>query len=201
LEQPTVGKIHCLGSYENRWDFALKYAENFIRWYAAFRLRDTKILSAETFKYHTLIKMIRDNPIFSKTFKAGLGLIESILDKDMTIFEERALWLPRRISDIEIPRFTYVRLRERLGIGSDKEIDIHGAAGVEHWIAESKWYQDRAVGVSLVKKLLEKADVVKKERTPDFVRAWFFAHNGFTQDAESFMQEQNVTLVKPGRFG
>jgi hypothetical protein len=32
----------------------------------------------------------------------------------------------------------------------------------------------------------------KKERTPDFVRAWFFAHNGFTQDAESFMQEQNV---------
>lgn len=95
-------------------------------------------------------------------------------------------------NDIEIPRFTYVRLRERLGIGPDKEIDIHGAAGVEHWVAESKWYQDRSVGVSLVKKLLEKADVVKKERTPDFVRAWFFAHNGFTQDAEIFMQEQNV---------
>ncbi|MDM8559142.1 hypothetical protein [Candidatus Parabeggiatoa sp. HSG14] len=95
-------------------------------------------------------------------------------------------------TDIEIPRFNYVRLRERLGIGIDKEIDIHGAAGIEHWVAESKWYQDRAVGVSLVKKLLEKADLVKKERTPDFVRVWFFAHNGFTQDAESFMQAHNI---------
>jgi hypothetical protein len=480
-------------SFENRWDFALDYTENFMRWYVAFRLREAEILSAETFKRHELIAIVRDNPIFSKTFKKGLGLLETILDKEVTIPEERALWLPRRISDyddttivvfldefqntrmpqynfdivgymqeavesptcphfvtgsamsilareilgrgmlfgrfrskpiepltgywgteltrraakyhkanisekiapivaercgcnpfyidavvqqaveqgqaildeeslnnilavdlssgfiwselndqvskwierineygitkwilslsaleegdrldleriqqdlleqegkrvslekihevlvklsrgdllqymelgrwfkkvddpilleflkvwgrievkgqdggqvrdelqqkyrriqrqfseltgylaevymaqillnaqrqtlpgqyfhqktdIEIPRFNYVRLRERLGIGPDKEIDIHGAAGVEHWVAESKWYQDRSVGVSLVKKLLEKADFVKKERTPDFVRAWFFAHNGFTQDAESFMQEQNV---------
>ncbi|RLC18146.1 MAG: hypothetical protein DRI57_08855, partial [Deltaproteobacteria bacterium] len=30
-----------------RRDFALKYAENFLRWYAAFRLRDTDILSTQ----------------------------------------------------------------------------------------------------------------------------------------------------------
>jgi hypothetical protein len=95
-------------------------------------------------------------------------------------------------NEIEIPRFNYVRLRERLGAGPDKEIDIHGAAGIEHWVAESKWYHDRKVGVPLVKKLLEKAVVVKKERTPDFVRVWFFAYNGFTPEAESFIQEQNV---------
>ena len=479
--------------FKDRWDFALKYVENFIRWYAAFRLRDTEILSAETFKYHQLVETIRNNPLFSKRFKAALGLIESILDKDMTISEERALWLPRRISDyddttivvfldefqntrlpqydfdvvgymqeavesptcphfvtgsamsilareilgrgmlfgrfeshpiepltgywgteltrrvtkyhqapvseemapvvakrcggnpfyinavikqaakqgrdisnedslnsllavdlssgfiwaelndqvnkwierindygitkwilylsaleegerldleriqqallsqdgqrvslekiyqvlvklsrgdliqymelgrwfkkvndpilleflkvwgrievkgqdggevrdelqqqykrmkrqfseltgylaevymaqillnaqrqtlpgqyfhqqtdIEIPQFNYVRLRERLGSGLGKEIDIHGAAGIEHWVAESKWYQDRTVGVELVKKLLEKAEVVKKERTPDFVRVWFFAHNGFTKEAINFMQQQNV---------
>ncbi len=26
-------------TYKDRWDFAIKYVENFIRWYAAFRLR------------------------------------------------------------------------------------------------------------------------------------------------------------------
>jgi hypothetical protein len=40
---------------------------------------------------------------------------------------------------------------------------------------KSKWWRDRTVGISLVKKLLDKAEVVKKERTPDFVRMWFFA--------------------------
>ncbi|KHD08481.1 hypothetical protein PN36_16335 [Candidatus Thiomargarita nelsonii] len=95
-------------------------------------------------------------------------------------------------SDIKVPKFTYLRLREKLGIGKDMEIDLHGAAGIEHWVAESKWWRDRTVGISLVKKLLNKAEIVKKERKPDFVRVWFFAHNGFTEEAEIFMQEHNV---------
>jgi len=72
------------------------------------------------------------------------------------------------------------------------EIDVHGAAGIEHWVAESKWWRDRTVGISLVKKLLDKAEIVKKERNPDFVRVWFFAYNGFTEEAEIFMQEHKV---------
>jgi len=95
-------------------------------------------------------------------------------------------------SEIKVPKFTYLRLREKLGIGKDREIDLHGAAGIEHWVAESKWWRDRTVGISLVKKLLDKAEMVKKERNPDFVRVWFFAHNGFTQEAEIFMQEHKV---------
>jgi len=95
-------------------------------------------------------------------------------------------------SEIKVPKFTYLRLREKLGIGKDREIDLHGAAGIEHWVAESKWWRDRTVGISLVKKLLDKAEIVKKERTPDFVRVWFFAHNGFTEEAEIFMQEHKV---------
>ncbi|KHD08482.1 hypothetical protein PN36_16330 [Candidatus Thiomargarita nelsonii] len=67
-----------------------------ICWYAAFRLRDTKVLSAETFKRQKLIKTIRENCLFSKTFKATIGLSEEILEKDVTIPEERALWLPRQ---------------------------------------------------------------------------------------------------------
>ncbi len=87
--------------FKDRWDFALKYVENFMRWYTAFRLRETEVLSPETFKRHKLIEIIRENPLFSKTFKAALGLIEGILEKDVTIPEERALWLPRRISDYD----------------------------------------------------------------------------------------------------
>ena len=42
----------------DRWDFAEKYVENFIRWYAAFRLHDTDLLSSETYTRHQLIKII-----------------------------------------------------------------------------------------------------------------------------------------------
>jgi hypothetical protein len=38
-----------------------------------------------------------------------------------------------------------------LGSGKESEIDVHGGAGLEQWVAESKWYQDRKVDMSLVK--------------------------------------------------
>nr|VFK71444.1 MAG: ATPase [Candidatus Kentron sp. UNK] len=95
-------------------------------------------------------------------------------------------------NDVEIPWFSYVRLRERFGIGPDREVDLHGAAGLEHWVAESKWQRDRLVGIPPIEKLLEKAAMVKKECDPDFVRAWFFSHGGFTEEAEGFMQEKDV---------
>jgi len=480
-------------SFKDRWDFALNYVENFMRWYVAFRLRDIDILSPETFKRQELIETIRENPIFSKIFKAALGLIEGILEKDVTIPEQRAVWLPRRIAayedstivlfldefqntrlphynfdivgymqeavesptcphfvtgsamsilareilgrgslfgrfsskpiepltgywgseltrraakyhkasvsqeiapivaercggnpfyidavvkqaveqeqaisseetlnnilavdlssgfiwaelndqvtrwierinehgitkwilylsaleegdrlnleriqqrlleqegkhvtidkirevliklsrgdmlqymelggwfkkvddpilleflkvwgrievqgqdggqvrdelqqkydrmkrqfsellgylaevymaqillnaqrkdlpgeyfhqknEIKVPIFNYVRLREKLGIGADQEIDVHGAAGLEQWVAESKWHRDRKVGVSLVKKLLDKAELVKKDRQADFVRSWFFSHNGFSKEAKSFMEKNGM---------
>jgi len=88
-------------TFENRWDFATKYVENFIRWYVAFRLRDTNLLSPEIIERHQLLEIIHDNSIFSKTFKATLGLIESFLKTDATIPEQLALYLPRRVSDYE----------------------------------------------------------------------------------------------------
>ena len=33
----------------DRWDFSLRYAENLLRWYSAFRFQDTKLLSEEHF--------------------------------------------------------------------------------------------------------------------------------------------------------
>jgi hypothetical protein len=93
-------------------------------------------------------------------------------------------------NEIEVPRFSFVRLREQLGAGT--EIDVHGAAGIEQWVAESKWWQGRKVGVSEIQKLLDNAQLVKKDRNADLVRTWFFSHNGFTGKAETLMQEKGV---------
>ncbi len=93
---------------------------------------------------------------------------------------------------IEVPIFHYVRLRERLGPGAGTEIDVHGGAAIEQWVAESKWYHDRKVGVVEIKKLLEKAEVVKKDRQAELMRIWFFSYNGFTKEALEFMPQNRV---------
>jgi len=85
-------------TFKDRWDFALKYAENFMRWYAAFRLRDIELLSAKTIKRHHLMETIRNNNLFSETFKSTLELIEGSIEKDVTMPEEWALWQPRRVA-------------------------------------------------------------------------------------------------------
>ena len=94
--------------------------------------------------------------------------------------------------DMEIPWFSYLKLRERFGIGPDREVDVHGAAGLEHWVAESKWHRDRLVGIPPIEKLLEKVALVTKECDPDLVRPWFFSHSGFTEEAERFMTDKGV---------
>jgi hypothetical protein len=95
-------------------------------------------------------------------------------------------------TDIEVPDFVYVSLREQLGAGPEREIDVHGAAGVEQWIAESRWHHGRKVGVNDINKLLAKADMVKKNLDADLVRVWFFGYNGFTNKALTLMKEKGV---------
>jgi hypothetical protein len=94
--------------------------------------------------------------------------------------------------DIQIPDFSYIHLRERLGSGKNMEIDIHGGAGVEQWVAESKWYQDRKVGLVEIQKLLDKAKVVKKDRQAELMQIWFFSYNGFTKEALELMSQNGV---------
>jgi hypothetical protein len=93
---------------------------------------------------------------------------------------------------VAIPYFTYVRLRERLGPGLACEMDVHGGAGVEQWVAESKWIVGRKVGVKEVNQLLDKAEIVRKDREAQIVRAWFFGHEGFTKEAQKLMQDKGV---------
>jgi len=95
-------------------------------------------------------------------------------------------------NDIAVPSFNFMILRERLGTGKGAEIDVHGGAGIEQWVAESKWYQGRKVGIAEAKKLLDKGEMVRQNRDADFARTWFFGNDGFTREAEDFMRENEI---------
>jgi len=97
--------------------------------------------------------------------------------------------------DIELPwQFFYIWHRVRLGSGVEKEIDIYAAAGAEVWIGESKWWRDRKVGKIEVQIFLRKGELVREAEGKDLqtLRLWFFAYNGFTEEAEGLMIEKGL---------
>ncbi|TGO02107.1 hypothetical protein PN36_30305, partial [Candidatus Thiomargarita nelsonii] len=93
---------------------------------------------------------------------------------------------------VDIPGFNYIRLRERLGPGAQTEIDLHGAAGIEQWVAESKWRPQRKASPKEIQQLLDKAEVVKKDRKATIMRLWFFSYHGFAKAALELMSEQGI---------
>jgi len=97
--------------------------------------------------------------------------------------------------DIEFPwQFFYIWHRVRLGAGVEKEIDIYAAAGAEVWIGESKWWRGRKVGCVEVETFLRKGSLVREAEGKDLqvLRLWFFAHDGFTEEAEALMREKGM---------
>ncbi len=85
----------------SRQDFALKYTENFVRWYAAFRLHEPELLKNPK-KSSELITTLRQASVLSDTFKRfALGLFEAIPSGEVILPEEKALLLPRDVSDWE----------------------------------------------------------------------------------------------------
>jgi len=86
----------------NRWEFASEYVENFLRWYAAFRLHDVSILDPDIVNVNILPDLMNERLKMSQNLKAGLntlGLLQK--RKGVIIPEKQALWMPRRISDRE----------------------------------------------------------------------------------------------------
>ncbi len=84
----------------SRQDFALKYVENFVRWYAAFRLREPILLRPSTYKKrHELIAYVTHSMALSDGFKGALSLLKAIEGGGVTLPEEQALLLPRTVSD------------------------------------------------------------------------------------------------------
>ncbi len=97
--------------------------------------------------------------------------------------------------DIPIPwHFNYIAHRTRLGAAADMEIDVEAAAGEEMWICESKWWRGKQAGVKEVESLLFKAGLLREKEGPGLtiLRLWFFAHDGFTAEAETLMTEKGV---------
>jgi hypothetical protein len=81
---------------KNRWDFALDYVENFMRWYVAFRLHDPKIL-LQFFSYKELLAIIREKI----SFKTAVKCFASLQTQEATNPEQEALYLPRQVSEHE----------------------------------------------------------------------------------------------------
>jgi len=97
--------------------------------------------------------------------------------------------------NITLPwHFSYVKLRTRLAGGKGMEIDVEGGAGKERWICESKWWSGRKAGRTEVESLLRKGEAVKEEagKGLQILRLWFFAHDGFTGEAEALMKEKDM---------
>ncbi len=84
----------------DRRDFALNYVENFIRWFAAFRADDKKLLS-EPKGLQALIELIENRIEISKGFHIALDLIRAIDEDDVVLPEEKAVGLPREVSDLD----------------------------------------------------------------------------------------------------
>jgi hypothetical protein len=105
-----------------------------------------------------------------------------------------ARWI-HRPEDVPVNwQFSYIHHRVRLGAAPDMEVDVYAAAGAEVWLCESKWWRDRKVGVKEVESLLWKGDRVREERKDllETLFLWFFAHDGFTPEAEALMAEKEM---------
>ncbi|MCP4695074.1 MAG: hypothetical protein GY859_44010 [Desulfobacterales bacterium] len=85
----------------DRWEFALQYVENFLRWRVAFRARNPILLSLSETPRDKLVDFVETSLPEKNGLSGVLKLMESLLQKNVTIPEEAALLLPREVSDRE----------------------------------------------------------------------------------------------------
>ncbi|MCP4577991.1 MAG: hypothetical protein GY846_17085, partial [Deltaproteobacteria bacterium] len=83
----------------DRSTFAMDYVENFIRWYAAFRLREPGLINRFLFSRDKLTDFIKNNMEITTGFQGALNLLEWIPDDGVTLPERAAVNLPRSVSD------------------------------------------------------------------------------------------------------
>jgi hypothetical protein len=74
--------------------------ENFIRWYAAFRLRDLNIFSTPKYR-HELFDALKQKMTISGGFAIAFDLLSAIERDGATLPSKQALYLPREISDYD----------------------------------------------------------------------------------------------------
>ncbi|MCP4755977.1 MAG: hypothetical protein GY866_34385, partial [Proteobacteria bacterium] len=83
----------------DRSRFAMDYVENFVRWYAAFRLRDPEIIDKSIISLESLPDFIKKNMEVTRSFQGALNLLEWIPKGHVNLPEQVAVNLPRSVSD------------------------------------------------------------------------------------------------------
>ena len=83
----------------DNWTFSLKYVENFLRWYTAFRLRRPEILDQDVLSQDELVELARSELPMTLGLKGTLNLFRFIPKRDIVIPEEVAVTQPVRVSD------------------------------------------------------------------------------------------------------
>ncbi len=103
--------------------------------------------------------------------------------------------------EVVLPKSFYdVRHRLRLDASAESEVDVYASTGTEIWICESKWWETRTVGISVVHELLALTEKLKDFEGREYfdgdrpltIHVWLFAHNGVTPDAEAFLREHAI---------
>ncbi len=85
----------------DRWEFAVGYVENILRWMTAFHLRDPKIILTREITRQEIVPFIRSKLKITVGLDGALRQFESFQQKDITVPEEEAVIFPRRISDYD----------------------------------------------------------------------------------------------------
>jgi hypothetical protein len=142
-------------------------------------------------------EVLRSFQKMKKRFSEYKGYLAEVFMVQILLSSQRKT-LPGKFfhlsEDVKVPDFTYIDQRRSLGAGKGLEIDIYGAAGIEVWIGQSKWLNDRKAGVSVVEHLLKQAAHVKEHMEDDLeiLRLWLFAHDGVTDEAEKLLLKHEI---------
>ena len=83
----------------DRWDFSLRYVENFIRWYVAFRLGDPDLVTGSEVLFEDLKEIAFKQVEMTDGLKGAFNLHGGIKRQVVVIPEEQAVMLPRGVSD------------------------------------------------------------------------------------------------------
>ncbi len=83
----------------DRWDFSLRYVENFIRWYVAFRVGEPGLISERKTLFEDLKEIALNRIEMTDGLKGAFNLHDGIRRKVVVIPEEQAVMLPRGVSD------------------------------------------------------------------------------------------------------
>jgi len=81
------------------WQFSIKYVENFIKWYTAFRMRNPDIIEKKFIKLNELPDFVKSNIEITRGFSYAFRLLEALEENDGVSPEEAAVQLPRSVSD------------------------------------------------------------------------------------------------------